>query len=87
VALHLLGSETYDLILMDLQLPDLDGCTTVRMLRDRGITTPVVALTADTSPADVERALAAGCNGHLGKPIDVRELGSVVAMHLRPAVR
>ena len=87
VALHLLSSESFDLVLLDMQMPGKDGYTTVAELRAAGSTVPVVALTADSAPTDVERCLAAGCNGHLGKPVDVSALQQTLAMHLpTPAV-
>jgi CheY-like chemotaxis protein len=85
VALHLLASTPFDLVLLDMQMPGKDGYTTVAELRASGASTPVLALTADTTPADVERCLAAGCNGHLAKPVAEDVLGQALAMHLHAA--
>jgi CheY-like chemotaxis protein len=82
VALHMLAAMKFDLVLLDMQMPDKDGYTTVAELRARGDSTPVIAVTADSSQADVERALAAGCNGHLTKPVDHPLLVRTLAMHL-----
>ena len=70
-----------DLILMDLSLPDMDGWEAVRHLRKmpefRSI--PIIAVTAHVSPREAERAMAAGCTAHIGKPFDTRVLLQEVA--------
>jgi CheY-like chemotaxis protein len=86
MALHLLEEMKFDLVLLDMQMPDMDGYATISEMRQRGITTPVLAVTADTAQVDIERALAAGCNGHLPKPIDPELLQRSLAMHLPVAV-
>ena len=67
-------SEPPDLVLMDLQLPGIDGMEALRRLREspRTADVPVVALTAQAMKQDRERALAAGFNGYVEKPISVR---------------
>ncbi len=85
IALHLLASMQFDLVLLDMQMPGKDGYTTIAELRQSGATVPVLALTADSSPADIERCLGAGCNGHLAKPIDFDLLRQTLAMHLQSA--
>ena len=76
-----------DLILMDLQLPGIDGHEALARLRDHQLTrnVPVIALTASAMPMDRERALAAGFDGFLEKPIIVREFPDQVRQHLRNA--
>lgn len=73
-----------DLILMDINLPDLDGFTAVTRIRSytQLKTTPILALTARTVSDDRERAKAIGCDGYLNKPIDFDELISEVARHI-----
>lgn len=74
-----------DLVLMDLQLPGMDGFEVLRMLRGDQATAsiPVVALTAFAMPQDRERASGAGFQGYLVKPIDVRQFPHQVRAHLR----
>ncbi len=64
-ALH----ESFDLILLDIQLPGVKGDTVCRELRAAGIVTPIVALTSAAMPDQVARGAAAGFNGYLTKPI------------------
>jgi two-component system, cell cycle response regulator DivK len=68
------ASEPPDLVLMDLQLPGIDGLEALRRLRDspRTADIPVVAVTAQAMKQDRERALEAGFNGYVEKPISVR---------------
>ena len=72
-AITLVRETTPDLILMDLELPGMDGLTATRILREDKLTRTVsiVALTSHAMPGDRERALLAGCNGYLTKPINV----------------
>lgn len=64
----------YDVVLLDMQMPRLDGYRTAERLREMGFERPIIALTADAMQGDVERCMAAGCNAYLGKPIDSRTL-------------
>ena len=68
------ASEPPDLVLMDLQLPGIDGMEALRRLRDspRTVDIPVVAVTAQAMKQDRERALEAGFDGYVEKPISVR---------------
>jgi signal transduction histidine kinase len=73
-----------DLILMDINLPDLDGFTAVTRIRSfaRLRTVPIVALTARNISDDRERAKAIGCDSYLSKPVDFEELVTTVARHI-----
>lgn len=77
-ALQLAAELEPDLILMDLQLPDGDGLSAVRSLRtQRGSAeTPIIALTAYAMLGDEAKAIAAGCDGYIPKPIDTRAFTS-----------
>ena len=74
--------NSYDLILMDMQMPIMDGIEATETLRNLGITTPIVALTANTVQANRDRFFEAGCNDFLGKPIDRTLLLRTLANYL-----
>jgi two-component system cell cycle response regulator DivK len=79
--------EQPDLILMDIQLPGMDGleATTLLKLDDVTSTIPVIALTALAMKGDEERIRAAGCDGYIAKPIRYQEFLAVIATQLAPA--
>ncbi|TCT19407.1 response regulator [Thiobaca trueperi] len=70
----------FDLVLMDLQMPDLDGFEATRILReDMGLTElPIIAMTANARPSDRAACLAVGMNDHVGKPIEIEQLVAAV---------
>ena len=84
-ALRVLVDFRPHLILMDIQLPGMDGLTLTRMLKARPDhrKTIVVALTAYAMKGDEDRLLAAGCDGYVSKPIDTRTFPETVARYLR----
>ena len=77
--------ELPDLILMDVMLPGLNGYEATRRLKAEPTTRhiPIIAITANAVPAERERALDAGCDGYIAKPIDTRALPHQVRVFLR----
>ena len=74
-----------DLILMDIQLPGMDGLTATKILKaDQKVTTiPIVALTSHAMEGDDKKALAAGCDGYIAKPIDTKNFLAAIGQFLQ----
>ncbi len=77
------GCERIDLVLLDMQMPRLDGYETARALRNMGFEQPIIALTADAMHGDMKRCIECGCDSYLSKPIDGPALLRAVSKHLR----
>ena len=79
-ALRMLQTSHYDAVLMDLQMPEVDGFTATRLIRSdkRFQSLPIIAMTAHAMEEDKQKCLAAGMNGHIGKPFDLKELYSIL---------
>lgn len=72
----------FDVVLMDVQMPEMDGFEAVKILRERGHEGPIVALTAHTMKGDRERCLANGFTDYLGKPIDRDQLRKTLSKYI-----
>jgi CheY-like chemotaxis protein len=74
----------FDIVLMDVQMPVMDGYTATRILRTRlGLRLPIVAMSAGVTPAEKEQCLAAGMNDFIPKPIDVEQMMTIMLDNLR----
>ena len=80
-------SGTYDLILMDIQMPNMDGYKATKCIRrlddKKKAEIPIIAMTANAFAEDKKRAFDAGMNGHIAKPIDIEKLGAVILSVLK----
>ena len=83
--IRLVREKRPDLVLMDIQLPGMDGLTAVRIIKkDADLKDmPVMALTAYAMQGDQEKALEAGCAGYLSKPIDTRSFLKTIALYIK----
>lgn len=86
-AVELWETGSYDIILMDLQMPRLDGISATRLIRqkeqERGGHIPIVAMTANTFDEDRDRCFAAGMDGYISKPLDMKKGINVITDLLR----
>jgi two-component system sensor histidine kinase/response regulator len=78
-------AKAYDLVLMDMQMPVMDGIEATRVIRSdqRFDALPIIAMTANAMTADRDKCLEAGMNDHISKPIDAQELFRVVSQWMR----
>ena len=88
-AVALAAERSPDLVLMDIQLPDIDGVEALGRLRADGrtVSLPVLALTAQAMDGDRERFLAAGFDGYLSKPVDITDFVATVNRYCRERSR
>ncbi len=86
VNMFIQAPDKYDMVIMDVQMPEMDGYEATRHIRALGFGNandiPIIAMTANVFKEDVERCLAAGMNGHLGKPLDMNEMLRVLRKYL-----
>ena len=76
--------NAYELILMDIQMPVMDGYEAITEIRKKNTLIPIVVLTANVMKEDITRAHKVGSNGHLAKPIDVEALYETLLEHIKP---
>jgi CheY-like chemotaxis protein len=81
-AIEVLDKVPYDLVLMDVEMPGMDGMEATRRIRDGGSSIPILALTAHAMKGDREKCLAAGMDDYVSKPIDPRELVDAIERQL-----
>jgi CheY-like chemotaxis protein len=89
VAVQKFLSGTYDLVLMDIQMPVMDGYQATGAIRawektKKRVRTPIVALTANAFREEIEKSLSAGCDAHLTKPIKRKTLLAALAQVMKP---
>jgi signal transduction histidine kinase/DNA-binding response OmpR family regulator/HPt (histidine-containing phosphotransfer) domain-containing protein len=86
VAVQKVGEKKYDIVLMDMQMPVMDGIMATKAIRSdpRLCTLPIVAMTANVMAADRENCIKAGMNDHVAKPIDPDELFTVLLRWIKP---
>jgi CheY-like chemotaxis protein len=86
VELFTANPERYDVVFMDLQMPEMDGYEATRRIRTSGApnatTIPIIAMTANVFREDVDRCIEAGMNDHIGKPIDILAMQDILSAYL-----
>jgi len=81
-AVEMAETQTPDLILMDLKMPIFNGLEATRMIREKNVDIPIIALTANAFDTDREDAVAAGCNDFLSKPVSSQKCLEVIAKYI-----
>jgi CheY-like chemotaxis protein len=82
-AIQALNEDKFDIVLMDCQMPDMDGYEAtrrIRQMRGNAASTPVIAITAHALPGEREKCLIAGMNDYLAKPVSLEQLGAVIRL-------
>ncbi|MBF0281916.1 MAG: response regulator [Zetaproteobacteria bacterium] len=82
IAFEMASNENFDLILMDMQMPEMDGIEATRKLRASGCNTPIIAMTANVMQKHKDLFSQAGCNDFLAKPIDRKQLNEILQTYL-----
>lgn len=83
-ALEILSKQEFDIILMDIQMPELDGIETTKVLRNEfGLTTPIIALTANAFKTEIDNCISAGMNGYVTKPFNEEDFLQIIYKHTK----
>jgi CheY-like chemotaxis protein len=87
-AVELMKEKTFDALLMDMQMPVMDGLTATRLIRElpQGKNVPIIALSAAAMVQDKEASERAGMNAHLSKPINPEDLITILLKHIKPSI-
>ncbi len=87
IAVEKVSSKHFDGILMDLQMPVMDGFTATKIIRKSDSSIPIIAMTANAMVSDKEKVLASGMNDHITKPINVNTMFATIAKWVSPSVK
>jgi signal transduction histidine kinase len=85
LAVEALENGSFDIVLMDIQMPEMNGLEATRSIRQKGYKIPVVAITANALKGDREQCLEAGCDDYLPKPVDKYDLEEMIHKYIQPA--
>ena len=83
IAVDMFKEKNYDLVLMDIQMPNMNGYEATQLIRETNSHVPIIALSANVMREDIEKSLNAGMNGHLAKPIDTLKLYTTLLKFLK----
>jgi PAS domain S-box-containing protein len=86
VSAAIAGDAPPDVVVLDMQMPKLDGYETAKGLRRLGYSGPIIALTANAMQGDKDRCIESGCNDYLSKPINTKEFLATISKHTQPSV-
>ncbi|MBF0259595.1 MAG: response regulator [Desulfamplus sp.] len=82
-ATKMIKQKKYDLVLMDIQMPEMDGLEATRIIRSEKFEIPVIAMTANVTPQDRENCFAAGMDDYISKPVDQDKLRDLIYKHIK----